>query len=826
MKSALACAAALLLVSCREPAREWPAGELRSGGRAVAAALGAGEVHRYRLPLEKGTLLRLELDQRGIDAEVTLRGPSGRAVLEKIDRLIGDRGPELVLAVAERSGDHILEVRGFDDSGPGRYAARVVALRPASEDDRKCAAAYRLFLAAVGRKSDAAREQLEQALAVWQELGEAALAAEALEGIARRHAIRGESQQAATLYAEVSAAFARAGDRRREAMARANTGGSLLDLWETAQAIVQYDLALPLTRRERDGLTEAKALHGRGQARHRQGDMQEAHDDYLAALALWPPDDPNRAHTLHQLGVLYARYLHDKAKGRERLLEALDSWGPQKAQDKARTASQLGRVSYEEGRLDEAHGYFDQALRLQGEDAPCDSAVVRVRLALVEEARGARPAAREHSQEALRIVGTMNCKSGPTVYLLLADLAERRGKPAAALAGYQRCQKLFESLGDRMREAESLTGIARVQHSLGNLQAACKANRRALGIVEGVRPTVLSEDLRTSFFSGAHEAFDFQIGLLLEMGAAEEAWVTAEASRARVLRDLLAESGADLRQDAAAVPLKRERELLQELNTLESRRLERWDAPADELQALRQEIDERIADLEHQRGEMRRLSPHYAALLRPQPVTLAALRQELLDRDTVLLEFHLGEKASTVWAVTRDTFTAARLPPRREIEKVARETAHLMRKDDWQRDNPTVACELSRMLLAPVAPALGHRRLVVVADGALETLSFRRPAGAGRFLRPARRRPPWWTPTRSFTFPPLRRSSLSGACWPGGGPLPDGWPWWPIPPMPPHSAACRGRRRRRRRSPPGFPPPKSSWRPAPTPPGRPSSTAT
>lgn len=719
----LACAAALLLASYLEPAREWPAKELRSGGRAVAAALAAGEVHRYRLPLEKGSLLRLELDQRGIDVEVSLAGPSGRSVLEKIDRLIGDRGPELVLAVAERSGDHILEIRGFDDSGPGRYAARVVALRPASADDRKCAAAYRLFLGAVGRKSDEAREQMKQALAVWQELGEAALEAEGLEGIARYHANRGESQQAATLYAEVSSAFARAGDRRREAMARANTGHLLLNLWETAKTIVEFDLALPLARGEHDGPTEAQALHGRGQVYHRQGNVQAALDDYLGALDLWPPDDPNRARTLHQLGVLYARYLHDEAKGRQRLLEALGSWEPKHAEAKARTASQLGRLAYEQSGLDEAYGYFEQALRLQGADAPCDSAVVRARLALVEEARGARRAAREHGKEALRIVGSTACESGPTVHLLLAGLAEQQGEPATALAGYQRCRELFERLGDRMREAESLAGIARSQHSLGHLPAALAASRRALDIVEGVRPTVLSEDLRTSFFSGAREAFDFQVGLLLEMGAVEEAWATAEASRARVLRDLLAESGADLRQNAAAGPLKRERELLQELNVLESRRLRTWDAPADELQALRQEIGGLIADLEHQRGEMRRLSPQYAALLRPEPVTLAAVRK-LLDSDTVLLEFHLGEKASTVWAVTRDTFTAARLPPRQTIEEVAREAATLMRSSDWQRDNPPVLCELSRILLAQVATSLARRRLVVVADGALETLSF------------------------------------------------------------------------------------------------------
>jgi len=55
-----------------------------------------------------------------------------------------------------------------------------------------------------------------------------------------------------------------------------------------------------------------------------------------------------------------------------------------------------------------------------------------------------------------------------------------------------------------------------------------------------VRPTVLDEGLRTSFFSGVQDWFDAHISLLLEMGAVEEAWATAERARARALGDLLA----------------------------------------------------------------------------------------------------------------------------------------------------------------------------------------------------------------------------------------------------------------------------------------------
>jgi CHAT domain-containing protein len=724
-RRALACAAALVLAACRSPEREWPAGKLRSGGRPVAAAIHAGEVHRYRLPLQTGSLLRLVVDQQGVDVAVAFLDPRGTPVLE-VDRLIGDRGPELVLAVVERSGDYALVISALETEGSGRYAARIEALRPASAAERRSAAAYRSFTGARNLPPEEAMERRTRALATWRELGEVELEAEALERIARQHNDLREHPQAVARYREAVAAFARAGDRRQEAIARTNLGANLLNLGQAEEAAEQNALSLFLARREGDRLTEAQALHGLGQARQNQGELQEALDDYSQALALFAPDDRiRRPHTLHQLGVLYARYLHDERRGGELLLQAQNAWSPGQERDKARTLSQLGRLAYGQGRLDEARRSFEEALELQREKDPCGSAVVLLRLALVKNRQGDRPATDARRAEALRTVGSTACpKSRPRVHLLAAGLAEERGERAAARAQYRLSAQLFDGQGDRMLVAESLLGLARTARALGDLPAARAASRRALDLVEGVRPTVLADDLRSAFFSGARPAFDFHIDLLLALGAGEEAWAAAEESRARVLRDLLAEAGAGLRRDASPGLVRGERRLQRQLNALETRRLATSEAKPEKLLALREEIDAKIAELESLRGEIRRQSPRFSSLTRPERVTLAATRGELLDGETAILEYRLGETASTVWVVTRDTLTVARLPPRREIDPVVREAVQTLQSLDWPGHNPRILCELSRILLGPVAPVLGHRRLVVIADGSLETLPF------------------------------------------------------------------------------------------------------
>ncbi|HLE83989.1 MAG TPA: hypothetical protein VJG13_06595, partial [Thermoanaerobaculia bacterium] len=56
---------------------DWPAAELRTGGGPVAAELGPGGSHVYRLPLDAGQFLRLALEQYDVDVALSLRDPAG-----------------------------------------------------------------------------------------------------------------------------------------------------------------------------------------------------------------------------------------------------------------------------------------------------------------------------------------------------------------------------------------------------------------------------------------------------------------------------------------------------------------------------------------------------------------------------------------------------------------------------------------------------------------------------------------------------------------------------------------------------------------------------
>jgi CHAT domain-containing protein len=127
-------------------------------------------------------------------------------------------------------------------------------------------------------------------------------------------------------------------------------------------------------------------------------------------------------------------------------------------------------------------------------------------------------------------------------------------------------------------------------------------------------------------------------------------------------------------------------------------------------------------------------------LTQPQPLGLAEIQQQVLDTDTLLLEYSMGDGASYLFVVSQTSITSHRLPKRAEIEEATRRVRELLtapqpqpgdteakyrarvkeaRASYWPR-----AAELSRMLLGPVASQLGRKRLVIVADGALQYIPF------------------------------------------------------------------------------------------------------
>jgi CHAT domain-containing protein len=264
-----------------------------------------------------------------------------------------------------------------------------------------------------------------------------------------------------------------------------------------------------------------------------------------------------------------------------------------------------------------------------------------------------------------------------------------------------------------------------------------------------LRVKVASQELRASYFASEHQRYDFYIDLLMQMhkqltadGTDAAALEASERARARSLAEILGEARADIRQGVEPALLERERSLLQSLNAKLDRQMRPPSGKPDkqEAEALAKEIRDLTTAHEELQTQIRIKSPRYAALTQPQPLGLKEIQEQVLDDDSLLLEYSLGDEHSYLWAVTRSTMHSYELPKSGEIERAARHLYELLvarqrrpgetdsqyqarvRQADtqyWPR-----AAALSQMLLAPVADQLGTKRLLIVAEGALQYVPF------------------------------------------------------------------------------------------------------
>jgi len=139
-------------------------------------------------------------------------------------------------------------------------------------------------------------------------------------------------------------------------------------------------------------------------------------------------------------------------------------------------------------------------------------------------------------------------------------------------------------------------------------------------------------------------------------------------------------------------------------------------------------------------------------LTQPQPLDLTGIQLEL-DQDTTLLQYALGEERSYVWAVTKNSLQAFVLPKRADVESVAREVYESLtarsvvkslespaqrrtRIDQAEANFQAAAGRLSTLILSPAAAQLTRKRLVVVADGALQYVPFAALTDSGGPYRP------------------------------------------------------------------------------------------
>lgn len=729
-------------------------------GETVEAGMAGGETRLFRVTTSAGQYLRVVVEQRGIDLAVALVGPGSKRLLE-MDSPNGSYGPEPVSAVAEESGGHTIEVRSPDKkAAAGRFGLRLEALREPTPEDRSRAGAEQTFREASRqltqpdpRARQEALEKLEALLPVFRSLEDHPMEVSTLNRLGLAYNSLGQPRAALGHYERALSVSRSLGDIRNEARMLNNAGGAYDIMGEPQKALDHYGRALSLWETLGDAGAQGDALNNTGVSYYALGELQLALDYYERALPLMKAvGNPRKeAATLDNIGVAFI------ALGEPRL--ALDHLGRAlelrraagDAQGEGNSLTQIGVAYAALGEAEQSLDYYGRALPLRRAAGDRRGEAVTLKNAGIAHASLGQPQkAVEYYEQALKLLRAVGSRREEATTLLFLGKAHTLSGDARKGADYYaQALSIFQALSDRLGEARARQSLAEAESARGDFTAARAQIEAAVSIIEAMRARVLSQQLRTSFFATRQDAYEFEIDLLMRMHRLDPsksydaaALGVSERARARGLLEMMSESGVEVRQGVDAALLGRERELSQRLSAKAARLISLLGQQnrQEQAAALKKEVGALEEEYQQVLGDIRRRSPRYAALTQPRPLGLREI-QQLLDPDTLLLEYSLGAERSYLWAVTRDGLRSFQLPGRERIEQAARRLYELVttrsnrnrgesarqRQERISRadlQTPEAAGELSRLVLGPAALELGGKRLVVVADGALQYVPF------------------------------------------------------------------------------------------------------
>lgn len=600
-------------------------------------------------------------------------------------------------------------------------------------------------------KIEESRQAQERALHLWQELGEPGEIERTRSELCFLDQIKGALSDALACYAEVLPFFRQIGDRSEEAYILNNLGGIHDVLGEPDNALEYYEQALALRRDRGDRYGEAQTLGNIAVIHRVVGEWQEALRVYgqLRDLQASFGNRAQQGTLLNNVGFLYLR-LGELPRALALLKDALQL--RQEVGDRRGeliTLNNLGQVLLGMGDPAQALLYHRKALTIAVDlDDAWQQAGTRIRLAQVAIDQGDSAAALRELSPALAYWKSTGLRRSEAETLQLQGRALLLGgKPREALSAFQDTLVIRQAIRDRVGEADALHALATAEQALGLRDSAYAHATEAVSQVEALRSGFVSPDLRASFLATQRRAYTLVIDLLMERHNADpqkgydrEALRISEQARARSLLDAL---HSDRSPAGSAVPahlLEQRLSLRRRLSAKANRQVKESQQKKAPSEALSREIETLLTELDGVEAEIRRHDPHQADLRQPQPLGAQEIAA-ILDPDTLLLEYALGEEHSYLWVVGTDSFRSFVLPGRREIEALARQAAAEMSTVEvGSAYQEKAAAALARHLLAPFwSTAAGVRRLVVVPDAMLHYV----PLGALKVPAPGRG---WETP--------------------------------------------------------------------------------
>ncbi|CCQ69688.1 hypothetical protein CWATWH0402_3461 [Crocosphaera watsonii WH 0402] len=569
--------------------------------------------------------------------------------------------------------------------------------------------------------------------------------------------IRNNQPEQAIKHLEViTSSLENGGDYRLLYGAFLQLGNAYEQIEDDKKALQSFSQARTLATQARAKIEESTVLREVARLYLKNEDYQPALDAYLQALEVlrshlktFPQSKGGgtasvvkylEASMLNQIGFIFNR-LGNYEEALDFFLQALNINQESGNKPEEANSSQNVGVAYDGLKeYQKAKQYLEKALVMFEEnDDKRRQAIALRNIANIDIKQENEEKALENLNKALSLIQQVDAPDWEASILeRLATLLIKKEQFAQANTYLNKALPLARRAKSRTEERSILVRLSELERNRNNLQKALSYINEAITIVKSFESNLVSSEARISYRATAQSVYKVKIDILMKLdeenpnqGYIEQALQTNEESLARGLIELLSEDNntSNISTD-----------LLQKEQTLQAAINTRAKQKNDLLS--REHLDIEVEIIDHELTELRRAYIETKREIRAEKLpniatnetpllTLQKMQQEILDSDSLLLEYSLGKEQSYLWVVSSNSIQGYKLPSREEIEAKARPFRKSIKtppdsfeSSETKAEKLKNAQSLSNILLGNIADQLGTKRLIIVGDGILNNIPF------------------------------------------------------------------------------------------------------
>ncbi|HNH83858.1 MAG TPA: tetratricopeptide repeat protein [Acidobacteriota bacterium] len=690
-----------------------------------------GEKYVYQLSLPENSILEGKVDQHGVTATIRLRSADQSLRLERSFPLgtygsqmiffVSGQGGEYQLEIEPTESQ----------SASSFFELTVSERHPATPDDFCRFADYvnlPQFFDEVQKFSQTDDpEQLHRALAkletgtqLSQRLGDKRAEGLFVQESGYVYKRLNDTQKALEKHQQAVQLFHDAGDADTECVALSALGGVYQYSGRLPEALKTYQQMLELSQKLGLRFNEATCLGNIGATHKLAGEQQTAIEYFEKALVIHREvkNQTDEIVTLDDIGLAYLQ-MGNPQKAIEfvtqayKLAESLHIDG-----ETTRTLNDLAGIYDMLGEYETALGYYSKALEIARKnkfthsEANLANNLGYIYLMTKDYTKGSeilKQAIEISHRYGYQYIEASSLTTLGVIYRRMGDLPQ-------ALSHYLQALELHKKISTPIIQASTFNNIGRLYHltkeypkaaeaiqtalRLGQQTGDIETQIRALGnlgplqkdqhqfleakatleegirLVELLRQNTASPQTRAAYVATVQALYGSYIEVLMQLdqehpqtGYAQLAFQVAEGSRARSFVELLRENQLDLRQGVRPELLTEEQTLQRQLSEkiINLRKLTSTSQPADKISAGEKEVQDCLNQLDQVQTKIRTENPKYSSVFQSRPLSIEEIQQQILDPDTVLLEYLLGEKQSYLWVVSQTSVKTYQLPERKNI---------------------------------------------------------------------------------------------------------------------------------------------------------------